>query len=50
MLIQCSHIVNRFYHQTHDDMNELRTMVRFNIHLEINTTNVDPEAKGRNYG
>ena len=49
-MFQCRHIVKRFDHNTHDDMNELRTMVRFNIHLENNTTNVDREAKGRNHG
>ena len=47
---QCSHIAKRFDHQTHDDMNELRAMVRFNIHVENNPTNVDREAKGGNHG
>ena len=50
MLFQCSHIVKRFDHQSHDDMNELRTMVRFNIHIENNPTSMDREAKRRSYG
>ena len=50
IVFHCSQIVKLFVHQTHDDMNELRAMVRFNIHLEINPTNVDPEAKGKKYG